>query len=751
MRLSHPNHDIRGTLCYTSIIIYVYPKGGTAVQIRHMTATFGKLHRAALELQPGLNIIYAPNESGKSTWCQFLRTMFYGLPTRERGPLADKNRYAPWDGAAMSGMMELEQDGRHYTITRTTSRPNAPMGDFHCTYTGTADAVPGIDSHNCGEELLGVERSVFTRSTFIGQSGLAVDKDAELERRIASLITSGDETTSYTDTCERLKKQRNRRRHNKTGLLPAIEAEIAQLDEALSQYDALTSQYDAAQTQLQQTTRQVEELQQAQAQYDRLSRQEAVRRCQQAQAQADAAHDLCLQIEERDAAIPSERELGQLLGMADALEHNLQDRDSTRQEAHQFREEAERAQQVWHAHPLYPATEEELSAPTAPASAPFSPAPLLIALFCGIAIGGIAIGAILWFTTHSVAAACGAGFALAAILSTILYSIGRRRAPAQRRDDADAYLTLLRRAKAADEAAQSSASAAVRLQRSCQDGMLLLLSRVQPFRPQAMDLTTSRAAIHDALRCRQELKDAQQQAQDADFQVRLLRSQLPAGDLPAWDAVLPRPVISELQIENALPLALARRDSAQQQLQRLTGQRTALGQRDPLQRQRDEKEHQRQQLQQEYDALTVAITALEEAHAALQSRFSPALGQRAAEIFRQLTGGKYDAVLMDRDFSLSAQTEDDLTAHSIQLLSQGAADQLYLAVRLAICDLILPADKATPLVLDDALCSFDDERMALALDYLTQLSSQRQILLFTCQRREADLLKNRENVSVICL
>ena len=385
------------------------------MQIRHMTATFGKLHRTSLELKPGLNIIYAPNESGKSTWCQFLRTMFYGLPTRERGPLADKNRYAPWDGAAMSGMVELEQDGRHYTITRTTSRPNAPMGDFHCTYTGTADAVPGIDSHNCGEQLLGVERSVFTRSAFIGQSGLAVDQDAELERRIASLITSGEETTSYTDTYERLKKQRNRRRHNKTGLLPAIEAEIAQLDDALSQYDALSSQHETAQTQLQQTTRQVEELQQAQAQYDQLSRQEAVCRCQTAQAQADAAHDLCLQMEARDAAIPSESELGQLLGMADALERNIQDTDSARQEAHRLREEAEQAQQAWQRHPLYPATEETLSAPAAPVHAPLSPVPALIAVLCGIAIA-----ALLWFTTHSAAAACGAGFGLAAVLLTIL-------------------------------------------------------------------------------------------------------------------------------------------------------------------------------------------------------------------------------------------------------------------------------------------------------------------------------------------
>ena len=73
-------------------------------------------------------------------------------------------------------------------------------------------------------------------------------------------------------------------------------------------------------------------------------------------------------------------------------------------------------------------------------------------------------------------------------------------------------------------------------------------------------------------------------------------------------------------------------------------------------------------------------------------------------------------------------------------LSQGTADQLYLAVRLAICEMVLPAERAVPIVLDDALVNFDDQRMAAALDYLLELSSQRQILLFTCQRREGDYL-----------
>ena len=48
------------------------------MNIEKMTASFGTLRDSVLELDPGLNVIEAPNESGKTTWCVFLRTMLYG-------------------------------------------------------------------------------------------------------------------------------------------------------------------------------------------------------------------------------------------------------------------------------------------------------------------------------------------------------------------------------------------------------------------------------------------------------------------------------------------------------------------------------------------------------------------------------------------------------------------------------------------------------------------------------------------------
>ena len=145
------------------------------------------------------------------------------------------------------------------------------------------------------------------------------------------------------------------------------------------------------------------------------------------------------------------------------------------------------------------------------------------------------------------------------------------------------------------------------------------------------------------------------------------------------------------------------------------------------------------------------MDALGRANTSLQNRFSPALGKRAAELFGRLTGGRYQAVLLDRSFHAAAEETGTPVARDVLSLSQGAADQLYLAVRLAICELVLPAEKSVPLVLDDALTNFDDERCAAALDLLLEFSRTRQILLLTCQHREVQYLSGRDGVHVLTL
>ena len=89
---------------------------------------------------------------------------------------------------------------------------------------------------------------------------------------------------------------------------------------------------------------------------------------------------------------------------------------------------------------------------------------------------------------------------------------------------------------------------------------------------------------------------------------------------------------------------------------------------------------------------------------------------------------------------MTVREGDSLAERPLSYLSQGTADQLYLALRLALADLLLPQPDACPLILDDAFLTFDDGRLALALEVIQELAQSRQVLLFTCQSREGRML-----------
>lgn len=232
---------------------------------------------------------------------------------------------------------------------------------------------------------------------------------------------------------------------------------------------------------------------------------------------------------------------------------------------------------------------------------------------------------------------------------------------------------------------------------------------------------------------------------------RLLEERLPQGELPDPAIPLPRPSRSVEAMRSAIPEAQAQLAAARTRLDTISGQLQAARDPSELTAQLAEKRRRLAALQAEYEAIQLAMDTLSAANQTLQNRFSPALGARTAEIFSALTGGRYDKVLLDRTLALSAEPSGDPTPRSIQVLSQGAADQLYLAVRLAICQLVLPPEKHVPLILDDVFTSFDDQRLAAALEWLLQESQNRQILLFTCHDRERTYLAGRPGVHILTL
>lgn len=658
----------------------------------------------------------------------------------------------------MQGRMDILSDGRALTLQRDTRRANAPMGNFSCTYTGTGTPVEGITAQNAGEQLLGVPRDVWERSAFIGQNALAVSQSAELERRISSLITTGEEDASFTESYERLKKQLNRRKHNKTGQIPVLERDIAQLHQSLQELDALEQQARQAQEEVSALTQRVDGLRHQAAQQQAEIRQERINAWHRAARTAEEAQRRADILAEAAAPLPDDAALSLLEGQAAALQSDMAALTGQRSAANEARTAAAEAHAVWEAHPLYPddaAALERRAASIVPAKAPS----LLLPAADGLLLAICAVLAVV-FRAASPQRWIFAGMALLAAALTVFSVCLRRRAIRQEQERVDrdraalaeqtaSYLPLRDRAAQTDEAARRAGAILSGAEESCRSRLLTLLTQVQRFAPAAADLSGAQIALSDARRSRDTLADARRTAREAAVGRDALQSQLSEEDLTRP----PMPVIPiaggsvelELsQVQTALADARSRYDH-------LLGRIRGLDRSSDLTDQLSQKREELARLQQEYDAITLAMTALEQANIILKNRFSPALGARAAEIFSALTGGRYDKVLLSQDMALSAEQSGDPMSRSIRLLSQGAADQLYLAVRLAICGMVLPEEKHVPLLLDDALVSFDDRRLCAALDVLLAESEQRQILLFTCQTRERDYLAGHKNVTVLTL
>lgn len=232
-----------------------------------------------------------------------------------------------------------------------------------------------------------------------------------------------------------------------------------------------------------------------------------------------------------------------------------------------------------------------------------------------------------------------------------------------------------------------------------------------------------------------EAQKAAQTAQDEHIAARAAWEAISAqGEPPAPPAVhdLPRWPLAQDEADRARIAGELERCRAR--LARAQGEEEALGGLEPLEEAQAALEREIAAEEERLAVLNLAMDALTAANAQLQTRFSPVLNAKAGELLSRLTGGRYTATSFTRDFQASAQGDDGL--RDTQLLSQGAADQVYLALRLAICLLALPEEDPPFLLLDDALCSFDDTRLRLALDLLDELAKTRQILLFTCHGRE---------------
>ncbi|HIQ69001.1 MAG TPA: AAA family ATPase [Candidatus Avoscillospira stercorigallinarum] len=240
---------------------------------------------------------------------------------------------------------------------------------------------------------------------------------------------------------------------------------------------------------------------------------------------------------------------------------------------------------------------------------------------------------------------------------------------------------------------------------ACRDGLTaawnrqVLLEEVRAFAPDVETADQARAAVDAALRRRETA------SQTADRVRTLERARWETGGETA---------------------ALRERAAA------LAAREEALGGCDALEARVQQLEDRRQTLLDRERALTLALEALEAAQRTLETAYGPRLTAPAGAILRTLTRGQLDGLVLEEGRVLLVREAATGLTRPLSSMSRGTQDQVWLALRLALSALLLPPE--TPLLLDDALLTFDADRTAAALTQLRQAG--RQVLLFTCRKLE---------------
>lgn len=687
------------------------------MELKSLKASFGRLNGAELRLHPGLNVIEAPNESGKSTWAAFLRAMLYGVSTSERaraGFLPDRQRYQPWSGAPMAGTAELRWQDRDITLRRVSPGGGKPMGLAEAVYTGTEEKVPELRAGVPGETLLGVSEAVYRRSAFIAGSELRLDANAELEKRILRLVTSGEERSSYTEADDRLRRWQRRRRWRSSGSLP--EAELQRLD-----VQAKLRRIENDNKRLSELREQLAGLDERRALLENelaLHRRDEQRALRERAAEAEASRVEAV----REAEAAQQR----LAGMEEAAQGLSEEKVRLLRAAAVRREEAARDRDAAAAAHDRAAAVVAALPPTETLPNPKKKATVILYIL-GVLV--LLTGFVLFLPVVV------AGLALL-LIACLLSASGRSAARAE--EEARRHEREL--AEQAETSAHSLLEACEAETADCEQAQTAALEALG-----ASPGDDPEAAAQDAEALLHDLRDARLLADNAQTLAERL-SAVPSEPVPPIpeDELTGVARMNKTDAEALLQRLEAQRRSVTSELNRGEGVFDLLG--DPLVLATEEAglTEKIARLQAEYDALELAADALREANTQLQTLFSPLISRRAAELMARMTDSAYTGVFFDREMRFSALRSGDLDAHALEYLSEGTRSQLYLAVRLAICELVLPGDDPCPLVLDDVLATFDDRRAKDTLRLLRELSKTRQILLFTCQGREARLLKELE-------
>jgi uncharacterized protein YhaN len=234
-------------------------------------------------------------------------------------------------------------------------------------------------------------------------------------------------------------------------------------------------------------------------------------------------------------------------------------------------------------------------------------------------------------------------------------------------------------------------------------------------------------------------------AVDAGSDVENVNERLGSDDEVAVDARLAQATQNDDQVDDDAAGALERLTTARNGLKDMEGSEGAADAQATVASRQARVAH----LTEQWAILALQQNLLDRTLETYGNQDSNPLLRRAGEILDRLTAGRWVALSVRENQgsrSLRVLRRDAEEVEPWQL-SEGTADQVFLALRLAAMaeqheDRLARGEPALPFILDDALIAFDDSRTSEALKILHELAEDLQVVVFTHHAHVATMADN---------
>lgn len=679
---------------------------------------FGKFHKKEVILKPGINLIYGENEAGKSTLHAFIRGMLFGIE-RARGRAAKEElytKYEPWETpGAYQGSMELVIDDKAYRVFRSFYKKEKRIQVID-TATGKEIAQ---DEHGMQELLCGLTENVYRNTVSIEQ--LKAKTDLELAAELKNFITNLSMTKSTEVDVGRALGYLTDKRKQLEKSLPT--QQLAELTASIEKERQILDEMEQLNIELKTVEDQAEDVRKKMLQYsdntcrDKLAKLAQLPAIKEKYGSYKEIFVQINQIEDRLNGL-TERTKKQVseLDNAQTIQQHLAELHELRQKKQGLEDESRKKRLAWEESQK----KRKLNGKT-----------------LGIlgAVSGLAV-CMLPFLPIFIRGCLGVGLMVLGLVQYI-YKATKDQHSLQSLEEIERdferqifqfhskrHDILLGHRVANEtqlvlkynEVTKNELEREQMLERKAEFLLSLkeLREKAEKLEDEIVNYMKYFITDPDACEsCMQELKAVAEEFREETIQ-------------------------GEKKYQAQYEELRGRMEHIRWTLEANRNQEVKLMQ---DMSEYSELQKQKAEIEKEITAVALSIQTLKELSTCIHNTFGSRLNEVVSEHIEKITKGEYREVTIDEQLNIQVRHGDRYV--SIEQLSAGTIDQMYLSLRLAVADLLFP-DVNLPIILDDAFAMYDDERTKEVLLLLAS-ETHRQIILLTCHHREQAILE-QENI-----